>query len=184
MSTKPTRGIARAMADGYTNPVITSSRVIHNVSGQQVDLKSLTETLRSTTEAIQAGDTSRIESMLAAQIHALDSIFGAMSVLAVEKMYAGKIEASEKILRLALRAQHQTARTAEVLGNLKNPRQIAYVAQANIANGPQQINNVPNELTGGTHELHPHPGTSCNASGPDQSIQTLVAVDRTKKSGG
>ena len=43
-------------------------------------------------------------------------------------------------MRLALKAQAQCARTAEILAAIKNPP-IVYAKQANIAAGHQQINN-------------------------------------------
>ena len=42
-------------------------------------------------------------------------------------------------MRLALKAQAQARATAETLALIKNP--MPYIRQANIANGPQQVNN-------------------------------------------
>ena len=50
------------------------------------------------------------------------------------------LEASEKYLRMALKAQNQCRMTLETLSNIKNPP-VVYAKQANIANGPQQVNN-------------------------------------------
>jgi transposase InsO family protein len=44
-------------------------------------------------------------------------------------------------MRLALKAQSQCRATVEALAEMKNPKPVAYVQQANIANGPQQVNN-------------------------------------------
>jgi hypothetical protein len=46
----------------------------------------------------------------------------------------------EANLRLALKAQSQCVRTLEVLGAIKNPP-VVFAKQANIAHGPQQVNN-------------------------------------------
>jgi hypothetical protein len=46
-------------------------------------------------------------------------------------------------MRLALRAQSQCRATIETLAEMKNPKPVAFVQQANIANGPQQVNNGP-----------------------------------------
>lgn len=161
----------------YTNPVTTAARVINYLSGDQLDINALVQTLQTTTKALESGDPARIEQMLAAQVHTLDSLFGAMSILAVEKLYAGRIEEAERVMRLALRAQNQTARTAEALTSIKNPKQIAYVAQANIANGPQQINNGPNKLSGATHELYTIPGASSTTRSTDSNHETMVTID-------
>jgi hypothetical protein len=47
----------------------------------------------------------------------------------------------EMCMKIALKAQAQSRMTWETLSEIKNPRQaVAFVKQANIANGPQQIN--------------------------------------------
>jgi hypothetical protein len=46
-------------------------------------------------------------------------------------------------MRLALKAQSQCRATLETLSVVKNPPSVAFVRQANIANGPQQVNNGP-----------------------------------------
>ena len=51
------------------------------------------------------------------------------------------MNAGETYLRLALKAQAQCRTTWESLAEIKNPRAVAFVRQANIAHGPQQVNN-------------------------------------------
>ena len=51
------------------------------------------------------------------------------------------LPAAETYLRLALKAQAQCRATVEALAEIKNPRPVAFVKQANIAQGPQQVNN-------------------------------------------
>ena len=46
----------------------------------------------------------------------------------------------ERYMRLALKAQAQSRATAETLHEMKYPKPVAFVQQANIANGPQQVN--------------------------------------------
>ncbi len=48
---------------------------------------------------------------------------------------------AETLLRLALKAQSQCRTTLLTLAEIKNPRPIAFVNQANFAHGPQQVNN-------------------------------------------
>ena len=55
------------------------------------------------------------------------------------------IEASEKYMKLELKAQAQCRATIETLAAIKNPP-VVFAKQANIANGPQQVNNVPPTL--------------------------------------
>jgi hypothetical protein len=53
------------------------------------------------------------------------------------------MNATETYLRLALKAQGQCRATLETLAVIKNPQPVAFVRQANIAHGPQQVNNGP-----------------------------------------
>jgi len=52
------------------------------------------------------------------------------------------LEAADKYLRLALKAQGQCRATLETLAAIKNPP-VVFARQANIAHGPQQVNNGP-----------------------------------------
>ena len=52
------------------------------------------------------------------------------------------LDASERYLRLALKAQGQCRATLETLAVIKNPPTV-FARQANIAHGPQQVNNGP-----------------------------------------
>jgi len=48
-------------------------------------------------------------------------------------------------MRPVLKAQSQCRTTIETLSEMKNPKPVAFVQQANIANEPQQVNNAPME---------------------------------------
>jgi len=54
----------------------------------------------------------------------------------------------ETYMRLALKAQSQCRTTLETLAEIKNPRAVAFVKQANIAGGHQQVNNHAPESPG------------------------------------
>jgi hypothetical protein len=45
-------------------------------------------------------------------------------------------------MQLALKAQNQSRATLQALVQLKQPSQITFVKQANIAQGHQQVNNL------------------------------------------
>ena len=76
--------------------------------------------------------------MLTAQAHTLDAVFNRRARSSANCKYVNHIEA---YLRLALKAQNQCRATIEALAAIKNPQQVAFVRQANISNGPQQVNN-------------------------------------------
>ncbi|MGZ8243647.1 hypothetical protein [Methylomagnum sp.] len=104
------------------------------------DFSALMVQLMKSSEALKENDLSRCEAMLFTQAHALQSIF--MNLARRSAMNLGEhMTATEVYMRLALRAQSQCVRTLEVLGTLKNPPNVAFVKQANIAHGHQQVNN-------------------------------------------
>jgi len=77
-----------------------------------------------------------------AQAHTLDALFNNLARRAAANIGA-YMNAADTYLRLALRAQAQCRATLETLAVIKNPQPVAFVRQANIANGPQQVNNAP-----------------------------------------
>ena len=104
------------------------------------DFTALAEKIREQADAMHSGDMKGIESMLFAQALTLQATFTALSRRAASN--AGEyMGATDTYLRLALKAQGQCRATLETLANIKNPRPVAFVKQANIANGPQQVNN-------------------------------------------
>jgi hypothetical protein len=107
-------------------------------------------------------------------------------------------------LKLALRAQSQCRANCEALSEIKNPRHVAFVKQANIANN-QQVNNGshpkevgtvidapraqekenrPNELLEQTDAERLEQRTQSAASGTDQELETVGAIDRAEKKPG
>ena len=106
-----------------------------------LDVNALASEMRAQTAAIQSGDMARAEAMLAAQAHTLDALFCTMARRAHSNMVEGYTDAAERYLKLGLKAQGQCIRTIEAMSELKNPKQIAYVGQANFAGGHQQVNN-------------------------------------------
>lgn len=102
-----------------------------------IDFTEAVAVMKDKSEKIIAGDLSELESTLAAQIVSLNAIFTTLARRATACEYLNQVELN---LRLALKAQAQCARTAEILATIKNPP-IVYAKQANIAQGHQQINN-------------------------------------------
>ncbi len=78
--------------------------------------------------------------MLLTQAQTLDTVFHKLARLAGSNF--SNLEAADTFMRLALRAQSQCRATLETLAVIKNPTTVAFVRQANIANGPQQVNNA------------------------------------------
>ena len=100
------------------------------------------------------------------------------------------LHAFEAYLKLALRAQFQCRAALETLAEIKYPRSVAVVKQANIAHGHQQVNNVPpradeienpqSKLLEQTDGERLDTGTTSTAGGADTSMEAVGAVNRAK----
>lgn len=127
---------------------------------QQGDLMEVCEELNSSIDKVLDGDLKKCEGMLLAQASALQSIFTNLTRRAINQEYMSNLDI---YLRLGLKAQAQAVRTIEALAEMKNPRSVAFVKQANIANNQQVNNGAPSragetenqqsKLSGETYEL-------------------------------
>lgn len=157
----------------------------------EFDLASLIEVLAEQNGKVRNGSMSRAESLLMTQAQTLDAIFNELARRAAGNM-GEYMNAMDRYLRLALKAQSQCRATLETLAAIKNPP-VIYAKQANIANGPQQVNNgtsparvgeksaiEPNELLEHHHEQRLDTGTKGAAIGADQELETVGAIDRAE----
>lgn len=132
---------ARQFADLATEGIATNAMTARTFLGGTQPNLSITEmvaSLKDHGKRVNANDLTAAEQMLAAQAIALNAIFGEMARRAAMNM-GEYIEATDRYLRLALKAQGQCRATVETLAAVKNPP--VFAKQANIANGPQQVNN-------------------------------------------
>ena len=105
----------------------------------EVDLDETLKALHEQIAAVDNGSMRGPESLLVAQMYALNSMFSELSRRAALNM--GEFpRTAELYLRLALKAQSQCRATAETISLIKNPQTI-FAKQANIAQGHQQVNN-------------------------------------------
>lgn len=140
----------QAVAAVALNPAVNAATVVDtyqkNIMGDDLDTDALVATLRASMDRSAAGDTSGLEAMLIGQATALQTIFVSLAKRAHHQQYQQHLEA---FLGLALKAQSQSRATIQAVIDLKYPRQATFVKQANIAHGPQQVNN--GQHTGGDH---------------------------------
>jgi hypothetical protein len=140
-----------------------------------------------------------VEEMLYGQSVALQTIFTSLARRSVQN--AGEyMDAAEKYMRLALKAQSQCRATLETLAIIKNPQ--PYIKQANISQGPQQVNNSfgkstgaqaetsrenfqsgPNKLLEQQHANILDTRAQGQASRINQNVEALEKVNRTKNTG-
>ena len=95
--------------------------------------------MRAKAVKVETGDLSELEATLTAQAATLDAVFNEMARRAFMNL-GQHLDATEKYMRLALKAQGQCRATAETLAEIKFPRSATFIKQANIA-GQQQVNN-------------------------------------------
>ena len=124
-----------------------------NTLGDDVDINGLIEGLNQSSKLVNSGDLESLEAMLIGQATALQTIFTSLARRAQLQDTQRNLEA---FLGLALKAQAQSRATISALVDLKYPRQATFVRQANISNGPQQVNNgTPTDQSTHARESQP-----------------------------
>lgn len=137
------------------SPSLNGAGVAHEYLKQpfgDLDMGALVDCLSGGVKDVWAGDMKRAEAMLYGQAAALQAIFTNLARRANAQEYLRQMET---YLRLALKAQSQCRATLETLATIK-AGPVVIARQANIAHGPQQVNN------GGTP-------SHCARAGADES---------------
>lgn len=102
-----------------------------------VDLSAVGHELRESASKVIAGDMTSVKALLYDQAVALQAIF---TNLSIEASKSDSISRMEPLLRMALKAQNQSRAALETLAVVMSPP-VVFARQANITNGPQQVNN-------------------------------------------
>jgi hypothetical protein len=153
----------------------------------------LADQLDQFSKQLRRNDLTTAEDMLMGQAVALQAMF----VRLTEGAFGAETFASYDIkLRYALRAQSQCRATLETLAAIKNPP-VLFARQANVSNGPQQINNTVNadssrgreiktgqsELSGEGIELPQDTGTPALTCRADTPLAPVGEIDRSSDDG-
>lgn len=193
-----------SVAKVLTKPEVGAAAIIETWQANTHDVNELAAELRRQSEGVIDGDMGRAEAMLLSQAHALEAIFVNLARRATNQEYLSQWET---YMRIALKAQSQCRATLEALSEIKHPRSVAFIQQANVANGPQQVNNgassVSNtrpsagahaqaeksgfpqdQLSGAANELLPDAGASGIAGGVNPPLAAVGEVHRTEDGGG
>ncbi len=125
---------------------IVLSTVVQNAVGVlswskfagEANLVELVQDLNKRIDNIQDGDMSSVEAMLFGQAKVLETMFTSLARRAANNDGLKQFQVN---LTLALKAQAQCRSTLEALAEIKNPRSVQFVKQANMTTGPQQVNN-------------------------------------------
>jgi hypothetical protein len=185
---------AQIFAQIALHPTLQAANTIQNynkaMNGTQLNLEILVEELSKQIAAVSGGDLGRVEAMLLAQAHSLDAIYGNLARRAAVQEFLPQLDV---LLRLALKAQSQCRTTVETLATIKTPPSVAFFRQANIAAGPQQVNNgVPGGESSRAREIENLPngllevqygerldiGTTGAASGVNRHLAPLGKIER------
>ena len=180
--------IARAALRPTVNAAVTARVFLSNLHSD-LDLSELVTELSNQCAKASGGDLSRAEGMLTAQSHTLDAMFGSLARRAHANLREYP-DAAERYMRLALKAQSQCRATLETLATIKNPP-VVIARQANISNGPQQVNygeptrtreiqTEPSKLLEQTDGERLDTGAASEAIGSDPAMATVGAVHRPK----
>lgn len=113
---------------------ISSSLSAEGLKAFPASLKQLTEV----TNQVQAGDLQQAETIAISQAMTLDAMFHHLLRLGMSNLDTSSFE---PLMRLALRAQAQSARTLEIVGALKSP--VIFARQLNMANQQVVSNATP-----------------------------------------
>lgn len=194
---KPNKEQAASLAQTTLRPSIKGAVTIKEYSKKygDLDLMGLIDELSDQAKAVNDGDLKRAERMLIVQAHTLDAIFNNLAQRSINAEYMDNLE---RYLRLALKAQSQCRATLETLAAVKNPAPVAFVRQANIANGPQQVNNgtTSNASRAGISENQPNKvlehqhgerldfGTAGATGSTDSPLETVGAINRPQDENG
>jgi hypothetical protein len=202
LTLKPDKKRDRQLSDlvvegvvGNAVAAIDYSRVLGELS-----LNDMLASLRSLGETVSGGDMSSLERVLVAQALSLNTMFAELSRRAAVNMGRDS-DATDRYLRLALKAQSQSRASIEALAVIKNPP--VFARQANIAHGPQQVNNgvpppQPNQpgptvahareaentqskLLDDRHGEWLDTGAQGSASGPDKAVVPVGTINRAAK---
>ena len=136
---------AAAMARCSLTPAVQGAITVKHFGSNPLtgaSLNTLVTELSEHCNRSNSGDLAQSEAMLTAQSHSLDAIFNKLARMASTHLVnGGNVEIADTLLRLGMRAQSQCRATIEALAEIKNPSHVAFVKQANISSGPQQVNN-------------------------------------------
>jgi hypothetical protein len=177
--------VARTLIDPSMQAAILAKDLIR-VEGDGLEISRVREEIEAQCRAVARGDLTRAESMLVAQSHTLDVLFN-MLVRCSARNLGKHLDATERYMRLALKAQSQARATVETLALLKNPTPTVFAKQANVTSGPQQVNNglraeprdsAPTELSGEPRELLQDARASAASFGNDPALEAVGAVHR------
>ena len=138
-----TQTALQASTEFLLKPSFLAAKVIDSdkkqLSKDFIDLQYTQSMLEKSIGEISKGNLLELESMLFSQAYALNTMFATLMTRANRQEY---LPPTQTLMTLAFKAQNQCRTTLETLINLKTPSHTAFIKQANISHGHQQVNNL------------------------------------------
>lgn len=161
---------------------------------QALDVNALADLLVKGLKRFHYNDIRGIENGLLSHANVLNLVFHRFIRSACDGCYMDEQRVTE--VGIAFRAQSQYRATLATLAAIKTPTSVAFVNQANIAHGPQQVNNArtvrngsgsrrrtknpPSKLSGRRRELLPNSRASAAKGTADSQMETVGAIHGPK----
>lgn len=185
-----------AAAGGLANVGVIAAYQGGLFSADDLDILECRHEVVKRAGQVHGGNTVHVIGLLTAQALALNSIFTKLAVKAAKADERDATHEMEILLRVALKAQSQSRATLEAVLAAGSPP-VLFAQQANVAFGPQQVNNGAVTSLGSAHESNPcsernelleagdgawmEPGTTGEASRVDSTLVPMAALNRTTK---
>jgi hypothetical protein len=183
---------AEVLSGPFATNAMALNRFARGTTGE-VSLDKLIEAITASAERVKSGDMRDVEAILVSQATVLNGLFADLVRRSSVNLGGNYFEAGERYLKLAYKAQNQCRMTLETLSTIKNPP-VVYAKQANIAHGPQQVNNgpasitrtgekqnQPNKLLETSHEQPVDTGATDATGAGHSPMETVGAVHGAKK---
>jgi hypothetical protein len=183
----------QAFTRAFAGPFVTSGHVLQRIQeplgNSQASHSDYVNAMVSASDKVNAGNMKDVEAFLVSQTMVLNGWFGELSRRAINNLKTPEyFEGAQTLFKMAMKAQNQARMTLETLSNIKNPP-VVYAKQANISNGPQQVNNTlhahasenenqPSKLVEATHEAPMDTGTKDIACPKDSQVEALAEINR------
>lgn len=132
----PEAATAEMVVDGLAVNTVTTMDYSKMLGS--LDLTECMAAMMEKAGQVQAGHLAGLEATLTAQAVTLNAMFTQLASTAARMTIVDQID---RFTRLAFKAQSQCRETIQTLALLKNPSPPVFARQANIAHGPQQVNN-------------------------------------------
>lgn len=185
-----------ATAGGLANVSVIATYQSGLFNADDLDILECRNEVVKRIRQVHDGNTVHVVGLLMAQALALNSIFTKLALKAASVDEPDGWRQMETYMRLSLKAQTQSRATMEAVLAAGNPP-VLFAQQANVAFGPQQVNNAENPGLRATGDADPHsernelletddgtwvdPGAKGLAGRSDSTVAPVAAFNGTKE---